>query len=111
MNAANVIHTLDAQQLRQARKPGVYDTQIRAARSVRAHSLLKASPVADLAAFYWADKGFTKGLCGTVLTSEIQQLLAEHKEWADNRVATLHQAKRLHHTDQGDFTNCFRRGI
>lgn len=96
---------------RTKRKPGIYDTQIRAARSVRVHALLKAKPVGDLAASYRADKGFTKVLCGTVLTLEIQQLLAEHKEWADNRVATLHQANHLHHTEQGDFTNCFRRGI
>lgn len=96
---------------RQPRKPGLYDNQIRAARSVRVHSLLKAQPVADLAATFKGDKGFTRVLCGTVMTLEVQQLLAEHKEWADNRLAMLHQQKRLSHTEQGDFTNCFRRGI
>lgn len=96
---------------RKVRKPGLYDSQIRAARSSRVHALLKAQPVADLAASFKSDKGFTVVIVGTVLTLEIQQLLTEHKAWADSRNAMRAQSGRLRHTEHGDFTSCFRRGI
>lgn len=72
----------------QPAKQGHYDQQIRLARSVRLHANVDAR--------------------GRVYNIPAIQ---EHSEWAANRLAVIHQRKRLRYSDQGDFTRCYRGGF
>lgn len=72
----------------QPAKAGVYDNQIRHARSVRIHA--NVDP---------------RGRCYN------PEMLPEHTQWGNARLAMLHQRMRLRYSDQGDFTRCYRGGF
>lgn len=93
---------------RTQRKPGLYEAQISADRARRAKALNRQ--VADTSAAYHANKGFTKVPVGFV-HAELAWAAEEQRRWGHNRLAAIFQGHRQGFTEQGDFTNCFRRGI
>lgn len=96
MNTANVVHTLDATILRKVRKPGLYDRQITAQKdAVLGKMIGKKAYKRDLMTALY---GGRKGKHIAMILSRLDTPLACHQ--------------RAHSfTEQGDFTNCFRRGI
>lgn len=93
---------------RAGRKQGLVDAQISADRDRRARALRRQ--VADPGAAFHAHKDFTKVPVGYV-HAELSTAREEQRQWANNRLASIFQGKRLSYTERGDFTTCFRRGI
>lgn len=97
MIAHNVVHTLDTQMHRKARKPGIYDLQILKARCERMQNMARTMKPSLMMFVYGGRK--------------VHSVVQEHFDWYDAGCHANIQRHRLTYTEHGDFTACAGVGV